>query len=455
MIEASLARHLAQTTSSDIPAAAIAAAGRSLVDTLAVAWGAHSAAGIQAADRAALADSGDGPATGWISGRRFAVRSAVFVNSVAASALDYDSIYPLAAVHPDIVAVPVAVAMGESVPASGLDVLCAIALGGDLMCRLARGTCGNTGWFYTSVYGAITSAAITARFLGPDNAAVENAMGLGFLRASGTYQPVIERSLSKRMLAALGAEAGVLCGRLGAEGAPGPHDWLTGRYGIQGLYEGVTVEAVLDGLGQVFENARICVKPYPSCQCNHAALDALLSLRREHSLDAGRVCEMEVRISPYMNRLVGAPYEPGDTPQVSAQFSIQYSLARALIDGGLGIDGVNDEAACDARVAALVPRIRVVEDAENHGNYCPATLRLTLVDGTVLERTTNHLRGSLEAPLSDEELLCKLADCLSAGRYDTAARRADQVFEVLMSAHRAPSFAALMTQLTTLVQGSA
>ena len=452
-LERILAQHVAKVTFEALPPESIAAAKRSFVDTLAVAWGAARAPGMKEVERAALRETGGGSSTVWHTGAKTTVRTAVFVNSVAAAALDYDSIYPHAAMHPDIVAVPVALAMGESLSVSGKDVLCAIAVGGDLLCRLARATRANSGWFYTSIYGSIVSAAMTARLLKSGPEAVAHAMGLGFMNSSGTYQPVAQRSLGKRALAAFAAESGILCGQLAAEGYSGPLEWLSGRYGVHALYEAGDTAAITENLGTVYENAQISVKPYPSCQCNHAAIDALLALRAEHGLNVGNVAGIEAVISPYMNRLVGAPYAPGTTPQVTAQFSIQYSLARALRDGGLGIAGIMEAAARDPHVMQLASRVRVTVDPDNEANYCPATVRVTLQDGTVLSREAKALRGGVDSPLSRDEMAAKVSDCLTAGGYSGADANVERIVDALTNIDNEPFMAGFMTRVAGMLQG--
>lgn len=451
-IESLLAQHVAEATFNGLSPAAIASAKRSLIDTVVVALGARGAHGITESMHACATDQEQGASSIWHTGQGTSARSAAFVNSIAAAALDFDSIYPFAAVHPDIVVVPVAVALSESRSLSGEDLLCAIAVGGDLMCRLANGTTKNSGWFYTSVYGAITAAALTARLLNPSERSVAHAMGLGFLNASGTYQPVIERSLSKRALAAFSVDSGVLCGRMAAEGFAGPNDWLTGKHGIDGQYEACDITKISNDIGRVFENAQISVKPYPSCQCNHAALDSLLALRATHGLTKENVAEIEVFVSPYMNRLVGAPYSPGLIPQVAAQFSIQYSLARALFDGRLGIAEISDSAARDPQVISFVSRIRVTVAPDNQQNYCPATVRIRKVDGTLVEHTSTTLRGSADAPLDSAELATKVKDCLDAGGYGTTEAGAGEIVDMFMHIDRAENVNSVMKKLLNLLK---
>jgi 2-methylcitrate dehydratase PrpD len=453
--EHALARHLSSASFDALPSAAIAAAKRSLVDTLAVAWGATNSPGMAEIQRAVLRDAAPGPGTVWTAGMSVPVRPAVFINSVAAAALDYDSVYPDAAVHTDIVVVPVALAMGESLSLPGRDVLCAIAVGSDLMCRLARATRANSGWFYTSVYGAIAAAAVTAKLRNAGEEAVGHAMGLGFMNAAGTYQPVIERSPSKRLLAAFAAESGLLSGQLAAEGYSGPREWLSGKFGVHALYESGDAACITRGLGEVYENTRLSVKPYPSCQCNHAAIDALLALRTRHRLRPEDVAEIEVVISPYMDRLVGGPYSPGEAPQVAAQFSVRYSLARTLLDGRLGIAEVQKEAALDPAAAEWAARVRVTVDPENQANYCPVTVRVTTRDGSVLSQTAAVVRGSAEAPLTSNEWKDKFSDCAGAAGNRITDQQAGAMIEAIMEIDREPTITGFVSRVARMRDSSA
>lgn len=431
-IATDIARHIACNSYETLPAAAIRAAKRSIVDTMAVAWGARGTADPRPFSDAATRNDAARISTIWISGAKSSARTAAFINSVASSTLDFDSVHIGGAVHPDIVSVPVALALSEATGVSGKVAVAAVALGCDLMCRFALSTRANSGWFYTSVYGSIVSAAITAKLLGGTADQIESACGLGFLRSSGTYQPVTERSSSKRALAALAVDAGILCGYLGMHGISGPRDWLEGRFGLQQMYERGDPSAVVEGLGCEYRNAEISIKPYPSCQANHAPVDAILALRRKTGVTADQVAWIEVVVSPYMNRLVGASYVPDDNPQVAAQFSVQYSLACALSRGRLGIEDIRERSATDPELVELASRVRVTVDERNSNNYCPATVRVILKDGSVFSETSVSLRGGAEHPLTDDELLGKLASCLEAGGYGADEQLPERVWKSVM-----------------------
>jgi 2-methylcitrate dehydratase PrpD len=450
-IATDIARHFARASYDALPAAAIQAAKRSIMDTLAVAWGARGTADPGPISDAAARDDTAGTSTIWLSAQKTSARAAAFANSAAASALDFDSVHTGGAVHPDIVSVPVALALAERAGVSGKVAVAAVALGSDLMCRFALSTRANSGWFYTSVYGSIVSAGMTAKLLGGSAGQIQSAFGMGFLRSAGTYQSVTERSSSKRALAALAVDAGVLCGYLGMNGISGPHDWVEGRFGLRQMYERGDAAAIVDGLGHEYRNTETSIKPYPSCQANHAPIDAVLELMRKTRVTADQVARIEVVVSPYMNRLVGGCYVPGDNPQVAAQFSVQYSLACALLRGKLGIEEVCERAATDPEIVELASRVCVTVDERNPNNYFPATVRLTLRNGNALSETRGFLRGGVEFPLKDDELLDKLACCLKAGGYGGDRRLAERVWNSVMELDKQPDVGMWMEELTKLL----
>ena len=100
---------------------------------------------------------------------------------------------------------------------------------------------------------------------------------------------------------------------------------------------------------------------------------------------------------------------PSTTSQ--AQYSLHFALAVQLLHGRIGPEHISGQALGDPRVAALIPRITVSEDAR-HTSRFPAgrwsDVDITLNDGRVVQSGDVHARGGLESPLSDPELLQKL-----------------------------------------------
>lgn len=446
-----LARHVSAATFNELPRKAVDAAKRSLIDTLGVALAARGAPGTGEALALAKRESAAEVSTIWSTGTRTSPRLAAFINSVYAGALDYDSLHPATATHPDIVIVPVVLAVGESEKVTGKNALTAIVIGDDLLCRMASSTRANSGWFYTSLHGGIVSAAVTAKLLKARESGIADAMGLAFVNGAATQQPIAERNLSKRALAAFSAASGVFCGCLAAEGFKGPREIFEGGFGLYRMYEDGDATAVTKMLGQRFENVNIAVKPYPSCQGNHAAIDGLLKLQAEHQLKPSDVAQIQVRVSPYTHRLVGARFDPTDNPQVAAQFSMQYSIACAMLRGQFGIGEIQEDVVLDPEIGRLARRIIVNQDPQNGNNYVPVELLIRTTDGRLLTTKVETLRGSAEAPFSAEELREKFLGCLEAsGRYLTNGE-ADSFMERIERLEQETDLCSLLAEIARLV----
>ena len=419
-----LAGHVAGTTPNDLPPAAATATRRLILDTLAVAWAGADAPGGKAICETVAADGGTPEATVWAWGGKLPAASAAFVNGVSAAALDYDSVYEAGSVHPDAVVVPAAWAVAEKTGAAGADFLAAVALGTDIACRLGKAARKNSGWFYTSLAGVFGAAAASAKLMGLGPDGIADAMGLALSNAAGTQQALIEKTVAKRLQSAFAARAGVFCAALAGAGASAPRQALEGTYGYFKKYEDCDPDVLLADLGKTYENAKTAIKKYPSCTANHAPVETAIALARELNIDADDVTAIEVTLSPFSQRLVGAPFEPAANPQVAAQFSVQYSLASAFLRRRLAIADIQADAVLDPALGALAAKVRVGIDDGNKGKFAPAVLAVTTKRHGRIERPAPFVPGTPENPLSAADFEAKVVDCMGTGPAPLSADRA-------------------------------
>ncbi|MFX5689092.1 hypothetical protein ABTD94_21990, partial [Acinetobacter baumannii] len=70
---------------------------------------------------------------------------------------------------------------------------------------------------------------------------------------------------------------------------------VEGKHGLLvGYSDNPHPDKAVAGLGKVYETMKIGVKPYPSCRYTHAAIDALLAMRREHNLTPDQIKRVEI-----------------------------------------------------------------------------------------------------------------------------------------------------------------
>jgi len=433
--EALLGARLAQWASSlryeDLPPAVVTQAKRLLLDTLGVAWGGSGADGIEPLRTMVAGQGGAAESSVLAFGGRLPATQAAFLNGAMAAALDFDSVHDQAGSHSDIVVIPAVLALAERERLSGREFLAAYAAGSEILVRLSLSVQAKPGWFYSSVIGVFGAAAGSARALRLDATRTRHAMGAALSRAAGTQLTLVERSLTKRLQSAFAARDGVEAAQLAACGVTAPSQMFEGPGGFSELYGAVDASKVLDGLGGEFRFPALTLKRHASCYCNHAAIEATLDLVRRHGLRAADAGEITVRLTPFMARLVGAPYAPGDNPQVSAQFSVRYSVASILHRGRFALDDILPAAATDPSVCALAERVRVEVDAAQEGRFLPAVVRVRTNTGTEVESTVTALAGTPADPFTDAEVRAKALACFNAGARpmapDAAARFAERI----------------------------
>ncbi len=425
-----LARHIAATSLQDIPPAAVTAAKEVMLDTLAVAWAATDLPGSKPLRDLAVREGGAADATLLAYGERVPAAAAALVNGTYAAALDYDCLHEASVMHCDAVILPAALAMAEREAVSGEEFLCAVVLGNDLACRLGLSHRENpAGWFASSVYGCIAAAAVAAKLLRLDARGIRNAMGIAFSNAAGTRQPIAERSFTKRMQTAFAAQTGVQAALLAQAGVNGPAAFLEGEAGVWKLYGKGDVDAVLDRLGEKYLNPEISLKKYPSCAGNHCAIEGASRIVHRHGLKPEDISHARLTVTPFIEKITGQPFNPGDEPQVDAQFNLYYSVASVLLRGHLNIEDIQPPAVFDSAVKPMIERIEMVVDRSLNTKLSPVTVEIATKDGREFREQVRHLPGTPETPLSAAEIEEKFNACTALGVDPLEADRARLMIE--------------------------
>ncbi len=132
------------------------------------------------------------------------------------------------------------------------------------------------------------------------------------------------------------------------------------------------------GLGSVYETMKIGVKPYPSCRYTHAAIDAIIAMRREHNLTPTQVKRVEIGLHRNGITLTGdAATKRHPTSIVGGQFSMFFTGALALDQGSFGWDDYTRLG--DVAIDALADRFDVVQDERIEGKTHPFGARVSIV----------------------------------------------------------------------------
>ncbi|MCP9628114.1 MmgE/PrpD family protein [Rhodopseudomonas palustris] len=335
----------------------------------------------------ALSLDGDGDATVFGDAKRRTPAVAALLNGAFGHSLDFDDTHADSSLHPSAPVVPAAFAVGELVGASGRDVLTAIVAGYEVCCRLGNALDPTShyarGFHPTATAGTYGAAAAAAKLYGLNAEQIVSAFGVSGSQAAGSLQFLVNGAWNKRYQVGAAAMNGVIAATLAKNDFLGSSESVEG---IHGLLVGYTDtphrdKAVAD-LGKVYETMKIGVKPYPSCRYTHAAIDALIAMRREHNLTPEQVRKVEVGLHRNGITLTGdAATKRHPSSIVGGQFSMFFTGALALEQGSFGWD---DYARLgDPAIDALADRFDVVQDSRLEGKTHPfgARVSITTEDG--------------------------------------------------------------------------
>lgn len=391
---ATLAAYVAGLTYDDIPADVLARAKALTLDFLGSAVRARSEAestpSLLAMLKALGLDS-DGDATVCGDGRTYTPAVAALLNGALGHSLDFDDTHADSSLHPSAPVVPAALAVGEIMGSSGRDVLTAIVAGYEVCCRLGNALDPTShyarGFHPTATAGTYGAAAAAAKLYGLTAEQIVAAFGVSGSQAAGSLQFLVNGAWNKRYQVGAAAMNGVIAASLAREGFVGAIDSVEGKHGLLvGYTDDAHPDKAVADLGRVYETMKIGVKPYPSCRYTHAAIDALIALRREHNLTPENIRSVEIGLHRNGITLTGdAATKRHARSVVGGQFSMFFTGALALDQGSFGWDDYKRLG--DPAIEALADRIEVVQDARLEGKSHPFGARVSIDSGEgLLER---------------------------------------------------------------------
>jgi 2-methylcitrate dehydratase PrpD len=268
------------------------------------------------------------------------------------------------------------------VGASGRDVLTAIVAGYEVCCRLGNALDPTShyarGFHPTATAGTYGAAASAAKLFGLTETQIISAFGVSGSQAAGSLQFLVNGAWNKRYQVGAAAMNGVIAATLARNDFVGSTESVEGKHG---LLVGYTDDAhpgkAVAELGKAFETMKIGVKPYPSCRYTHAAIDALIAMRREHNLTPDQVKRVEIGLHRNGITLTGdAATKRHPRSIVGGQFSMFFTGALALDQGSFGWDDYNRLG--DAAIDALADKFDVVQDARLEGRSHPFGARVSI-----------------------------------------------------------------------------
>jgi 2-methylcitrate dehydratase len=406
-----LAAFTLETRFENLPDAVVAEARRRLLDAFACAAGALGEPAPKIARRAAAAVHSE-PGASLFGGGRSSPDWAAFANGVHIRYLDCNDTYlSLEPAHPSDNWAAI-MAVGEVAGASGADWIAAAAVAYEVQCRLCdAASIRARGWDHVT-YGALSTALASAKLLGLSHEQTVHALGIaGTTSAALRLTRAGELSMWKGCAFAHAARNGVFAAILAREGMTGPAPLFEGD---MGFWQQVSGPFALEKLGGSAASdwmlPKTSIKFVPAEYHSQSAIAAAFELRPRVG-DPSRVASIEIATFRVAVEIIGQdPEKWRPKTRETADHSLPYCTAVALVDGAVSAAQFTPERLSDPALLDLVVRTTVVEDPALTAGYpagIPNRVTVTLTDGSKLVSEVAFPPGHDKNPLTDAQLAVK------------------------------------------------
>ncbi|MGL4635378.1 MAG: MmgE/PrpD family protein [Beijerinckiaceae bacterium] len=359
---------------------------------------------------------------------RFTAIDAALINGTAAHGEDFDDTFEGGPVHAGAPVVPAVLAVAERDGLGGEAVIRAIAVGVEVICRgslVAPQAIHKAGFHPTAVLGAMATTAALATLLKLPAEATARALGIAGSMASGIIEYLADGSSTKRLHAGLAAQSGIRAVSLAQGGVTGPPTVFEGTHGF---YKAFAPSRTPDftqltaDLGKRWIGATLAFKPFACGTMTQPYVDCAIALAKS-GVKQDDIVSIVCEVGEGTVHRLWEPLALKQSPPngYAAKFSTPDCIAAGFVTGDAGLQAFENDAVKDQARRALAAKISYVIDPANpYPRAFTGHLKATLRNGEVREFRQGHMRGGVNAPLSDAEIVAKYRANIRFGGWSAA-----------------------------------
>ncbi len=450
-ITAQMAQWAAALRFEGLSAEAVYQAKRFLLDSLGCALGGYQQHDVVLALGVLDEIAGRGPCTVIGSGKKVDAVSASLANALMIRCMDYNDIYwKQDPSHPSDI-FPAALACCERAGSDGRELIVGLVLGHEFECRFCEAAfpgIRERGWHHATLT-AFAAPIVAGRMLHLGWEQIQHAIGISASRHA-TLGAVTAGKLTmmKNTVDPMATQSGVLAALLAEKGYTGPEHVVDGKEGLTHCFGPEwKLNVLTEGLGESWRITQCGMKAFPTEALTHAPISAVLDLVREHDLRPEQVEHVHIHSLARAADILADPSKYDPHTKETADHSLPYVIAAALVDRQVTPLQFAPEKINDARIRGQLRKVEVVADAEIEKAF-PALQRVIVkirtTDGRELEKQLDYPKGDRRNPLTDREVEQKFA-ALAAGVLSRGAQK--KVREAVWSLENLGSVGELMKLL--------
>jgi 2-methylcitrate dehydratase len=405
----------------DLPDGVVTEVKRFLYDSLGCAFG-----GYRTRDVNILRDiykdmGGKGEATVIGFGDKIPTVNATLVNSLMVRALDFNDIYwkedPS---HPSDL-IPAALAVGELVDASMKEVITAIVLAYEFemrLCEFAVPGVRERKWHHATLTQFV-SPIVAGKLLDLNVEQMVNAIGINGAHNHTIGCPTAGKlTMMKNTVDPMAVQSGVFAALMAQKGYSGTEAVFEGKEGFMDVFGPEwDMEKLTGGLGSTFKILECSMKAFPTEALTHTHITATLKVVKDNDISYDKIDKVTVTTIARACDILFDPHKYKPESRETADHSLPYCIAAALVDHQITTGSFSDEKLKDPRIWEVINKIKGKASKEFEAMF-PAKQTSKVVvkttDGKEYEAYLEYPKGDPREPMTEEDLKAKF-DALSDG----------------------------------------
>jgi 2-methylcitrate dehydratase len=419
-----MAEFAANLNFADLPPEVVDQTKRFLYDSVGCAFGSMHTDDVGAIRGIFKEIGGKEQATVFGFGDRFPAIHTSFLNSLMIRALDFNDIYwkedPS---HPSDI-IPAALSVGEAEDRSMKDVLVGIVLAYEFeqrLCEFAKPGVRERKWHHATLTQFV-SPLVAGKMLGLTEDQMVNAIGI-----SGSHSHTIgcptagTLTMMKNTVDPMAVQAGVFAALMAQGGYTGTEAVFEGKEGFMDVFgPDWDVAVMTEGLGESYRIMSCSMKAFPTEALTHTHITATLQSVIDNDILPDEVEEVLVTTIARACDILFDPHKYEPTSRETADHSLPYCIARAILDRKITTDTFAQEKIDDPKLKAIIHKIKGVASEEFEKLFPekqPSRVTIKTKDGREFSVYLEYPKGDPRQPMTVSDMENKF-NALASEHFD-------------------------------------
>ena len=454
-MEQSIARQISEFSVGlkfeDLPDEVINEVKRYMYDSIGCAYGGYHTKDLNIIRDIYMEMGGNGEATVLGFGDKLPAVNATLINSLMVRALDFNDIYwkddPS---HPSDI-IPAAWAVGELVNTNMKDVIVAIVLAYEFeqrLCLFAKPGVRERKWHHATLTQFV-SPIVAGKLLGLTVDEMVHAIGI-----SGCHNHTIgcptagKLTMMKNTVDPMAVQSGVFAALMAKNGYSGTERVFEGKEGFMDAFigwdakdesmkptdmegrDGISswawdIEALVGELGNSYKIMECGMNAFPTEALTHTHLSCLLNAMISNDLEYSDINKVRVTCFAQAYDILFDPTKYRPESRETADHSLPYCMAAAMVDKKITTDSFSDEKLKDPRIFEVIDKIKGEPSQEFEKMFPakqPSRVVVTTNDSRTFEEYLEYPKGDPREPMTMDDLENKF-NSLAGDKFDTAAKK--------------------------------